>query len=104
MTQIISAKVPFITSNVGKCLCPKCPVQSKSPCVSGKLATIGESLAKTPLIRAEIPGIYCSTGTATCTDLDPKQACLCGGCAVFGEYNLGTGTPVGYYCRDGFAK
>lgn len=104
MSQSVGTKVPFGSSNVGKCKCPKCPVQTKSQCVSGKLTTIKESLAKTPLIREEIPGLYCSTGTATCTDLDPKQACLCDGCAVFGEYKLGTTKPVGYYCRDGFAK
>lgn len=104
MNQAISTKVPFSAANVGKCSCPKCPVQSKSECVRGKLATIKESLAKTSLIRGEIPGLYCSTGAATCTDLDPKQACLCGSCAVFGEYKLSAGTPVGYYCRDGFAR
>jgi hypothetical protein len=104
MDKAIGTKVPFSAKNVGKCSCPKCPVQSKSQCVRGKLATIKDSIAKTPLIREEIPGIYCSTGAATCTDLDPKQACLCPSCAVFGEYNLGTGKPLGYYCRDGFAK
>ncbi len=104
MNQSISAKVPFSTANVGKCMCPKCPVQAKSQCVSGKLATIKDALAKKPLNRADIPGVYCSTGTATCKDLDPKQSCMCGGCAVFGQYNLGAGLPAGYFCRDGFAK
>ena len=104
VNQAISAKVPFSASNVGKCMCPKCPVQSKSQCVSGKVTTIQASLAKKPLIREEIPGIYCSTGTATCKDLDPKQTCLCGGCAVFSNYKLDAGTPAGYFCRDGYAK
>lgn len=104
MDKTVSTKVPFSSTNVGKCMCPKCPVQAKSQCVKSKLATIKEALAKTPLIRGEIPGIYCSTGTATCTDLDPKQACMCGSCSVFGEYSLGSGKPAGYFCRDGFAK
>lgn len=104
MNQITGTKIPFSAANVGKCSCPKCPVQSKSQCVNGKLGTIGAALAKTPLNREEIPGLYCSTGNATCQDLDPKQSCICGGCAVFAEYNLAAGTPVGYYCRDGYSK
>ncbi len=104
MNQAIGTKVPFSTANVGKCMCPRCPVQSKSQCVSSKLATIKEALAKKPLNSEEIPGVYCSTGSAACKDLDPKQSCLCGGCAVFSHYKLDTGMPAGYYCRDGFAK
>jgi hypothetical protein len=104
MDQAMSTKVPFSAVNVGKCLCPKCPVQSKSQCVSGKLTTIGQALSKSPLLREEIPGQYCSTGTATCKDLDPTQSCICGNCGVFSEYNLAKGTPVGYYCRDGYSK
>ena len=104
MNQAISPKISFTASNVGKCMCPKCPVQAKSACASGKLTTIKASLAKTPLNREDIPGLYCSTGTATCRDLDPKQSCLCGGCAVFSQYKLDAGLPAGYFCRDGSAK
>jgi hypothetical protein len=104
MSETIGNKVPFTSTNVSKCQCPKCPVQSKSQCVSGKVATIKEALSKSPLKREDIPGQYCSTGKATCQDLDPKQTCICGNCAVFKEYNLAKGTPVGYYCRDGFSK
>jgi hypothetical protein len=104
VTESSSTKVLFNPNNISKCMCPKCPVQSKSQCASGNLATIKASLAKTALVREDIPGVYCSTGTATCKDLDPKQTCICGSCAVFGENNLEKGTPLGYFCRDGFAK
>jgi hypothetical protein len=104
MNQMNSAKIPFSAANVGKCMCPKCPVQSKSQCVRGQLEKIKDALAKSPMNREEIPGIYCSTGRATCPDLDPKQSCICGNCAVFSEYSLEKTTPAGYYCRDGFAK
>ncbi|MEN6319691.1 MAG: DUF2769 domain-containing protein [Syntrophaceae bacterium] len=104
MNQTIDVKVPFSTTNVGNCMCPKCPVQSKSKSVSSKLAKIKDALAKSPMKREEIPGIYCSTGVATCSDLDATQSCICGGCTVFSEYNLSKATPVGHYCRDGFAK
>ncbi len=60
MSEIIGNKVPFTPTNVGKCQCPKCPVQSKSQCVSGKLATIKEALSKSPLKREDIPGQYCA--------------------------------------------
>ncbi|MEN6623983.1 MAG: DUF2769 domain-containing protein [Smithella sp.] len=104
MNQAISPKVPFTASNFSKCLCPKCPVQAKSECVRGKLTTINTSLAKTSLSNEDIPGIYCSTGNATCQDIDPKQSCLCGACAVFSQYKLDKGLPAGYFCVDGFAK
>ena len=104
MNQTTNSKVIFNSGNVGKCLCPKCPVQSKSQCVSKKLGTISDALSKNPLLREDIPGVYCSTGKATCQDLDPKQSCICGGCSVFKESNLAAGTPVGYYCRDGYSK
>jgi hypothetical protein len=71
MNQMTSSKVVFNYGNVGKCLCPKCPVQSKSKCVSEKLGTISHALSKNPFLREEIPGVYCSTGKATCQDLDP---------------------------------
>jgi len=104
MAQTTGAKVPFINETVTKCKCPKCPVQSKSQCVSGKLSTMKDALKSNPLKREDIPGVYCSTGTATCRDLDPKQSCICGGCANFSQYKLASFKPVGYYCRSGSAK
>ena len=104
MNQTTSSKVVFNSGNVGKCLCPKCPVQSKSKCVSEKLGTISHALSKSPLLREDIPGVYCSTGKATCQDLDTTQSCMCGSCSVFKENNLAAGKPAGYYCRDGYSK
>lgn len=104
MNEATGSKVDFNTEKVGKCQCPKCPVQAKSTCVSEKLGAINNALSKTPLLREDIPGVYCSTGTATCQDLDPSQSCICGTCSVFKEYDLADGTPVGYYCRDGHAR
>ncbi len=104
MNQTTTGKVAFNSVNVGKCLCPKCPVQTKSQCVSGKLGTISQALSKNPLVREDIPGVYCSTGKATCQDLNPKQPCICGDCSVFKEHSLAAGKPVGYYCRDGYSK
>lgn len=104
MAQRVSAKVPFILSNVSKCLCPGCPVQGKSQCVASLKKGLNEALKRSPLKHEEVPGMYCGAGKATCSDLDPKQSCLCGGCAVFSQYNLAKGQPAGYFCRDGAAR
>jgi len=72
------------------------PLQPKSKCVGGKPAKIKEALSKSSMNREEIPGIYCSTGIATCSDIGAKQPCICGSCAVFSEYNLCAAKPVGY--------
>src|SRR5512138_824226 len=104
MNETAGPQVPFNNLNLEKCKCPKCPVQAKSKCVSDKLAGITEAVSNKPLIREDIPGVYCSTGMATCTDLDLSQACLCPTCAVFEGYDLRAGTPVNHYCRDGRAR
>lgn len=102
--QAVTAKVPFVTANATRCMCPRCPVQAKSACVSGKVAGIKDALKRNPLKREDIPGVYCSTGTATCQDINTKQSCVCGACPVFAQYKLASGQPVGYYCRDGAAR
>lgn len=98
------SKVPFDNSTVTRCLCPACPVQTKSGCVANLKQHLSDALSQRPLRKEEIPGVYCSTGKATCTDLDPSQPCQCGACPVFEEYRLASANPVGYYCRDGEAK
>ena len=101
MVQQAGSKVPFIVGTVGKCMCPKCPVQAKSQCVAKLKGGLGEALKRNPLKHDEIPGAYCGAGKATCTDLNAKQSCICGGCPIFAQYKLASGKPVGYYCRDG---
>ncbi len=96
--------VPFAGAEVGLCMCPKCPVQAASGCVKGKVSSIQNALKKNPMERADVPGLYCSTGSATCRDLDRDKKCICGTCAVFGKYSLASRKPVGYYCRDGNAR
>ena len=104
MVQQVAGKVPFVLDTVGKCLCPGCPVQAASQCVAELKKGLSAALKNDPLKHAEIPGAYCAAGKATCTDLDPSKSCMCGGCTVFSRYNLGSGKPAGYFCRDGSAK
>ena len=94
-------KVDFTPTNINKCLCPWCPVQVKSKCIAGLKKDLSGVLKKTPLKPEEVPGVYCGTGKASCSDIDTRQNCMCGGCAVFTGYNLANGKPVGYYCREG---
>ncbi len=96
--------IPFVTVNVSKCLCQRCPVQLSSSCVSSKITEFKVTLSKLPLRREDIPGVYCSTGIATCTDIKIEQECLCGKCVIFTEYKLYNYPPMGHYCRDGQAK
>jgi hypothetical protein len=67
MAQQVSNKVSFVVGTVGKCLCPKCPVQAKSQCVTKLAGGLGEALKRNPLKHEEIPGAYCAAGKATLT-------------------------------------
>lgn len=96
-------KVPLTEDNVNKCICGQCPVQAKSECIKSKAANVTVAMNKSPLQGEDIPGMYCSTGKASCQDIDTNQMCICSGCPLWGEYNLPGGTPMGYYCRDGSA-
>lgn len=96
--------VPLIEANVIKCMCSKCPVQAKSACVSGKMKSMQSVLKDKPLKKENIPGVYCSSGIATCTDIDTTKSCFCGTCAVFSEYKLAGLSNIGYYCKKGSAQ
>ncbi len=107
MNKSSNPKVPYIAENIEKCMCSECPVQAGSKCVSEKLKSSKEEmkhLGKGKVPKPEnVPGIYCSTGVATCKDLDPTKSCICGTCAVWAEYNLAEGKPAGYFCQNGRA-
>ena len=100
----MATMLPFNAANVMKCFCTRCPVQANSSCVKGKMAKMKEAMMKNPLQREDIPGMYCTTGTATCQDLDTKQMCMCTACPIWAEYKLASGKPMGYFCRDGASK
>lgn len=97
------AKVPFEKDAVAKCICPQCPVQTKSKCAQDLKPKLEEALSHSPLRREEIPGLYCATGKAACPDLDTGQSCICGDCPVFARYKLAAAKPAMYYCKDGSA-
>ena len=101
------SKVPFTLGNIKRCMCPKCPVQADSKCAMDKLNNLvkglesaREGVAPEP---QNVPGVYCSTGKATCQDLNPQKHCICNTCAVWKEYHLQNVKPVMYFCQKGKA-
>lgn len=104
--MINMAKVDFNLENIQKCICKTCPVQAESECVKQKRMKVQEMMPKmmeknmTPEPEM-IPGMYCATGKASCVDIDVSKMCQCNECAIWKEYDLPSGQPMGYYCRDG---
>jgi len=92
-------EIPFNEDSVQKCECPKCPVQTTSACAKDWLT----KMEKSGDIERH-PGIYCSTGQSDCPDLDLKQMCICGACAIWHKYKLMNKDPKNYYCQNGEAK
>lgn len=107
MNKSENSKVPYTIENIKKCMCPKCPVQADSKCAKDKLNSLTKELGSERKGEVpepqNVPGIYCSTGKATCQDLNPEEQCICYTCAVWKEYNLGDGTPSMYFCQRGKA-
>jgi len=61
------------------------------------------SMAQSPMENMkmnpdELPGPYCASGLASCTDLDTNKACICRTCQVYKEYNLNQARPTEHYC------
>lgn len=97
-------KIEFTGENISKCMCPQCPVQAESECAQTQMKMLQESMRGMSPEPSEVPGVYCATGIATCSDLDPNKMCNCPNCDVFKENNLAKGEPGGYFCQKGIAK
>jgi len=93
--------VPFTARNATRCLCYACPVQTESACAVAKYAAVSGSLSADDGLpaAADIPGMYCSSGLATCDDLDFSGMCRCMGCDVYAENGLDSWK----YCQRGSA-
>ena len=103
----ISFEVPYARSSINKCRCSQCPVQIDSKCIKDKLESSKTEMSKIPAGEVpdpeDVPGIYCSTGKATCQDLNPDRQCICNTCDVWKEYDLEKATPSQYFCQNGIA-
>ncbi|HEX3014036.1 MAG TPA: DUF2769 domain-containing protein [Methanobacterium sp.] len=96
--------IKFARENIAKCLCLQCPVQSESECARTKMIMLQESMRGMSPEPSDVAGVYCATGTATCSDLNPNKMCNCPNCEVFKENNLAQGEPGSYFCKKGAAK
>jgi hypothetical protein len=93
-------KVKLDNKNIRHCRCPQCPVQMKSACSAKKSEEMKNNPNPETLSLEKIPGVYCSSGIASCDDLDDKQTCMCPTCLVWDENNL----QSTYYCMRGNAE
>ena len=102
-----TVKVPYAVNNIEKCMCPQCPVQADSVCTLDKIGNLKnemKSLGKDEVSEPyKVPGVYCSSGTATCNDLDPNRDCICKTCSVWDDYCLEHANTIMYFCNNGRA-
>lgn len=99
-----AARVPLTRENIDKCMCDRCPIQSKSRCALRLEPGVEAASRLSPIPPEAIPGMYCAGGKAHCPDLDFRNACVCGTCAIFNEdYHLADDRPSGYFCKGGMA-
>lgn len=113
-------RVPLTNDVANKCMCGICPVQAESACAQPKIRRMMEirtsmkqpkmemgsgmsiSTAQPPmemkLNPQKLAGPYCSSGVASCRDLNVSKACICTSCQVYREYNLSQARPVEHFC------
>ena len=97
--------IDFSVKNIKRCKCPGCPVQKESICAEGKRRIMLEiaysSESGMYFERDRVPGMYCATGKALCTDLDFNKICKCPICPVWVDYELEKDSLNKYYCKQG---
>lgn len=104
MNQSIENTIPFTRENAKKCICWKCPVQKDSQCIKKNEEKMGEVMTTRFFEPQIVPGLYCSSGTASCKDIDASRPCICGGCEIYSNFRLNKSRPQGHYCKNGSAK
>lgn len=99
--------VPYESENINRCRCPQCPVQTNNQCVQNKNKSSKQAMENLPEGEVpdpeDVPGVYCSTGKATCQNLHVDRQCICGSCEVWKEYNLTNANPNNHFCQHGRA-
>ena len=102
-------KIDFNLENMEKCLCGKCPVQSKSSCVKDEMKIIEEightlDIDSGYILDSEkIPTVYCAHGKTKCEDLEYHEECQCPNCDIWKEYDLEVREAPAYFCKNGKA-
>lgn len=104
MNQSTGNKIPFTRENAKKCICWQCPVQKDSQCIKSNEEKMGEVMTTRFFEPQIVPGLYCSSGTASCKDIDTNRQCICGGCEVYNSFRLSNNEIKGQYCKNGSAR
>jgi hypothetical protein len=109
MQQTSVKRVEFTQDNVMKCQCGNCPVQEDSSCAADMMQQFKAKTEGAPsgvqgslegiAQPSDLPGLYCSSGTAECGDLDFAQSCVCPTCDVWKGHDL----TKQHYCEQGDA-
>jgi hypothetical protein len=64
MSKSEEAIVPYVVSNIERCKCPQCPVQSDSVCALEKIGNLKHEMNNLREGEApephKVPGVYCS--------------------------------------------
>lgn len=124
--QTQTKTVAYNADNIMKCQCTSCPVQDASACATDKKQAMSGMMDKMSAMTGagqgmagmsggmsdqqgmsemmlpstqDMPGMYCSTGTATCGDLDYTKGCICPTCGVYTDNQLDNTK----YCNKGSA-
>ncbi|NLO26659.1 MAG: DUF2769 domain-containing protein [Actinobacteria bacterium] len=90
-------KVDYSEENAAKCWCSQCAVQASSDCARSLYQQAKDAQGLPPPER--LPGLYCATGKASCTDLAVVNMCNCPACLVWAENHL----QGNHYCHLGTA-
>lgn len=102
-----SIEVPYVASNLERCMCSQCPVQAESACALEKMGNFKNEAKKLVEGKAPIPqnvpGMYCSAGEAFCRDLSVNKDCICNTCSVWKENDLTNACTSDHYCSSGRA-
>lgn len=104
MEQNAETIVSFTRENAKKCICWECPVQADSSCIKKNEEKMGEVMSTNFFEPEIVPGLYCSSGVASCKDIDTSKPCICYKCPIFLEFNLSENQPIDHYCKNGKAK
>jgi hypothetical protein len=54
--------------------------------------------------KEELPGVYCSSGRASCNDISMNKNCICPTCQVYKDFSLSNASPVEHYCFNDKAQ
>lgn len=70
MKQTVRVELPLSRENAKKCICWQCPVQDNSQCIKENSDKMGEVMTSKFFDPKIVPGLYCTSGAASCQDID----------------------------------